>query len=420
MNPGTKILGGVLFLGITLQTSACKNEYATSAGRINIDEASQHLMELQKVKPEEATVSNEYAIKQGSNAFDSLKAAGLDAATAQKLVDQARPVYPLERVRAGTPFKVFLHKTTQKLHSVEITFSLVETLLAQFHETSQDWTVELIQHPIQTETVTFSGDVNTSLWDSGLASGMDARLISDFADIFAWQVDFSREVQPGDRWRLTVEKKSVDGAFYEWGFIKVAEYHPVNGPVLTGVRFPQDDPQASYYDLNGASLKRMFLKSPIQYARITSGFSKRRFHPVLKVNRPHNGVDYGAKPGTPVMAVGDGQVVSASFGSDTGNIVRIRHNSVYETAYLHLQGFASGVRKGNRVVQGQTIGYVGSTGLATGPHLHFSFFENGRFVDPLGMKFPSADPVAAEQLSEFKRLAQEVLVSLPSWKFASN
>jgi murein DD-endopeptidase MepM/ murein hydrolase activator NlpD len=160
----------------------------------------------------------------------------------------------------------------------------------------------------------------------------------------------------------------------------------------------------------------MFLKSPIRYGRITSGFATKRFHPILLTNRAHLGVDYGAPIGTPIRAVGDGVVNFADWSGGGGRVLKIRHNSTYQTAYKHLNGFAKGVHPGAKVQQGQVIAYVGNTGLSTGPHLHFEFYQGGRFVDPLGKKFPSADPVPADYLAQFKAEAADKLNLLPVWQ----
>ncbi|RYZ71780.1 MAG: peptidase M23, partial [Proteobacteria bacterium] len=265
----------------------------------------------------------------------------------------------------------------------------------------------------------FIGAVDSSLWESADLVGMDANLISSLAEVFAWQVDFSREVRRGDRWRLTVEQKLVGDEVIGWGNILAAEYES-GDQVYTGVRYPQVGPNASYYASNGNSLKQLFIKSPLKFGRITSGFSKGRFHPVLKIYRPHNGVDYGAPIGTPVMTIGRGTVVDIGPRGGSGNMIKISHNGTYATAYLHLKGFAPGLRKGSVVEQGQLIGYVGTTGLSTGPHLHFAFYENGNYVDPMGRKFPSADPIPKSELSKFQAEVSGVLRTLPAWNVAQH
>ena len=172
----------------------------------------------------------------------------------------------------------------------------------------------------------------------------------------------------------------------------------------------------NYFDSSGRSLKRMFLKSPLNYKRISSGFKRKRFHPVLGYTRAHLGVDYAAKTGTPVKTVGDGVITSIGWMGSGGRTIKIKHNRRYATAYLHLRGYAKGLRKGTKVRQGQVIGYVGSSGLATGPHLHFSFYENGKYVNPTGRRFPAKDPLPSKQLSRFKNIAINAKNTLKPWK----
>lgn len=301
-----------------------------------------------------------------------------------------------------------------------IIITVVESALKHvvFTKKNNRWGFDIKNFDVDIYTVSFSGVVENSLWESCEKQKVDPILISQFADIFAWQLDFVREVKKGDKWRFVVEQKKVKGQPYGWGRILIAEY--INqGKSYVGVLYPQDSHKASYYSLDGSSLKKMFLKTPVKYARITSRFSKARFHPILKVKRPHNGVDYAAPIGTPIMAVGSGKVVFAGYkNNEAGIMVKIRHNAVYSSAYLHMQKVAKGIRVGKYVEQGEIIGYVGKTGLATAPHCHFSFYKNNVYVDPLKIQFPSADPVPHDKLSEFMGIAHNLLSLLPDWKLA--
>jgi murein DD-endopeptidase MepM/ murein hydrolase activator NlpD len=170
-----------------------------------------------------------------------------------------------------------------------------------------------------------------------------------------------------------------------------------------------------FYTPKGDSLRRLFLKSPLRFARVTSGFSQGRFHPILRVRRPHMGIDYGAPRGTPVMAVGDGEVSVAARRGASGNMIALKHTSSYETMYKHLSRFADGIKPGAKVSSGQIIGYVGATGRATGPHLHFELHVNGRYVDPAAIAFPAADPVPATDLDKFRLVSSKAVASLPAW-----
>ncbi len=279
-----------------------------------------------------------------------------------------------------------------------------------------EFRASLVELPVEVELVSFSNKVDSSLWESARLVGMDSSLIVELADIFAWQVDFAREVRSGDSWKILVEKKRVEGRDIGWGKILAAQYTN-QGTLYTGILYNARGSD-SYYAPDGSSLKRIFLKSPLRYSRISSKFSKRRLHPILKIARPHNGVDYAAPIGTPVMSVGDGVVSFAGRKGESGIMVKIKHNSKYSTAYLHLKNIAKGIRNGVKVRQSQVIGYVGMSGAATGPHCHFSFYENSRFVDPLGRKFPAQAGVPKEKMFDFMNQASSVLSKMSELEVA--
>lgn len=218
------------------------------------------------------------------------------------------------------------------------------------------------------------------------------------SQIFAWQIDFYH-LQPGDNFKVIYEELLVDSALYGIGKIKGA-YFSQNGKEFYAIPFVQDSVH-QYFDEDGNSLRKAFLKAPLEFGRISSRYSRSRLHPVLKVRRPHLGVDYAAPVGTPVRSTGDGIVVGAGYSKGNGRFVKIRHNSVYTTMYLHLSRFAKGINKGTNVRQGEVIGYVGSTGLSTGPHLDYRFYVNGKPVDPLRVEVPPSHPVNEELRSEF-------------------
>lgn len=349
-----------------------------------------------------------------STLFSVLRSLGVEPQTIQEIVNTAKPVYNLTKLRPGMRFQL-LHENQPGSEVIGITFRFSPIELLEIKKTNGEWVAEKKTEEVETRVVTFSGLVTSSLWDSAEKAKMDPNLISDLAEIFAWEVDFSREVRLNDRWRLSVEQKMVKGEPYGWGDILAAEY--INdGQAHQAVLFRLDGKNQGYFAPDGDSLRKMFLKSPIRYGRISSRFQRQRFHPILQINRPHLGVDYAAPIGTPVRSVGDGTITMASWSGGGGKVIKIRHNSTYQTAYKHLNGFAPGIRNGSRVQQGQVIGYVGNTGLSTGPHLHFEFYQNNVFVDPLSRKFPSADPVPKAQMVEFKSEAVSQLKSLPGWE----
>lgn len=360
------------------------------------------------------SVTETFILQKNSTMFSELSKHGLDAQSILQLVSSSKSAYSLDRVPVGLEYSVTWNdESKEKISTLE--FSISPTKRMTFDLDKSPWQPELRELNVDRIERKYSGIVSSNLWESATSAGIDASLIPELAEIFAWQIDFSREVRPGDRWRLVIEEEFVDGKSIGWGSILAAQYHTKDGDKYTGIRFPQEGPYGSYYQKDGRSLKLMFLKNPIRFGRITSRYSMRRFHPVQKVYKPHYGVDYAARTGTPIRTVGDGRIVTIGRRGGSGKMIKIRHNSVYTTAYLHLSRFAKGLKKGSKVVQGQTIGYVGQTGLATGPHLHFSFYKHGRYADPMGIKFPSADPVPEDQMVAFDKVATATLAQLPEW-----
>lgn len=357
-------------------------------------------------------------IPRNSTLYETLVKEGFARVSVFEIVKAAKPHHNLSRIRTGSRIQIF--KTPGPIQvptGMRYLISEIE-YLDTFLEKNGTWVSKKTTEVVDTRLVTYSGNVMSSLWESASRANMDSQLIAELTEIFAWQVDFAREVRPGDRWRLTVEQNLVHNRVIGWGKIVAAEYEN-EGTSYSAVLFRRkeagEDVDFGYFFPDGNSLRRMFLKSPIRFGRISSRFRWRRLHPILKTRRPHLGVDYAAPRGTPVRAVGDGRVTYVGRRGGGGKTIKIRHNSYYHTAYKHLNGYASGIRGGARVKQGQVIGYVGSTGLATGPHLHFEFYEGGRFVDPLGKKFPSADPVPQRWIHEFKIYARQILKTLPLW-----
>ena len=317
------------------------------------------------------------------------------------------------RIASGTHLKaITLHQGDLLPSRVETELSANEILTSE-HCGPTCWTSTKKTLPIEHRTAAFAGVVTSTLWNSAGESGMDQQLTTKLTDVFAWQFDSSREVQSGDRWRMTIDQLFAAGKPVGYGEIIAAEYSR-GGKIHAAVRYDTDG-TPHFYTPKGDSLRRLFLKSPLRFARVTSGFSNVRFHPILRVRRPHHGIDYGAPRGTPVMAVGDGEVTVAGRRGPSGNMIALKHTGPYETQYKHLSKFATGIKAGSKVTSGQVIGYVGATGRATGPHLHFELHVNGRYVDPEGVAFPAADPVPAREIDRFRLVSSQAVASLPPW-----
>lgn len=255
----------------------------------------------------------------------------------------------------------------------------------------------------------YHGVITSSFRASAQQAGVERELVDAFMNIFEPQLDFQRELRRGDRWRFVVRNKQEG--------IGVAEYLPRQGRRLQAVRYEVAGQNALYYSPDSShSLQRAFLRSPVKGGRITSTFSRRgRFHPLLKIVIPHFGVDYSARIGTEVMSVADGMVVRATYNRINGWYVKLMHYPFYHTAYCHLQKIAVGIKKGSTVKQGDIIGYVGASGRATGPHLHFSFYERGRYADPLRKRFPPKTSVPQPYRADFKQRARNWLARLPAY-----
>jgi murein DD-endopeptidase MepM/ murein hydrolase activator NlpD len=244
-----------------------------------------------------------------------------------------------------------------------------------------------------------------------IGKGLNPELAVDLSDIYAWTVDFFG-LQKGDRFKFIYEENYIGEKAIGTGRIICALYTSSDRQVYA-IPMIQNDKE-SYYDATGNSLRKEFLKAPLHFSRISSGFSSARMHPILRIVRPHYGVDYAAPAGTPVYSIGDGTVISVNIEEEPGRIIRIRHNSVYTTAYMHLSGFANGIAAGVRVRQGEVIGYVGSSGMATGPHLDFRFYKNGYAVDPLKVEAPPVEPVLDENRARFEKIKSVIAGLLDS------
>jgi murein DD-endopeptidase MepM/ murein hydrolase activator NlpD len=257
-----------------------------------------------------------------------------------------------------------------------------------------------------------SGTIETSLWDATIKEQLNPELTLLLSDIYAWTIDFFG-LQKGDNFKVIYEERYIGSKSMGIGKIYGAEFNR-SGTRICAIPMIQDGKE-SFYDSDGNSLRKAFLKAPLRFSRISSGFSSARMHPILRIVRPHFGVDYAAPYGTPVHSIGDGKVISAGIENESGRIVRIRHNSVYTTAYLHLSSFEKGIYAGAFVKQGDIIGYVGSTGLSTGAHLDFRFYKNGYAVDPLKVEAPSVEPVLPDNLAKFEKIRSVVSDLLKSF-----
>ena len=338
-----------------------------------------------------------------------LEGLGIDAGTVTRLISSAQSVFDLRHLRAGNRLAVG-RSVLGELRSVRyrIDTDRVLTIAPQggdFHSA-----IEII--PSETETVGVMGEVHGSLFEAVINAGEKPELAMRLAQIFGWDLDFYTDPRPGDTFRVVVEKKLLsNGEVLSYGRILAAEYKNAGRP-YGAVLFHDASGTPAYFTPEGKSMKKAFLHSPLKFAApITSHFSAHRFHPILKEYRPHLGIDYAAPSGTPVQTIGEGRVIFAGAKGGAGNLVEIQHTNGYTTYYMHLSRIL--VRSGQRVEQGQSIGLVGMTGLATGPHLDFRIQKQGQFLNFERLPLPPSDPVAKRDWSQFVALRDHALALMP-------
>ncbi len=333
-------------------------------------------------------------VKNGQFFSNLMASLGLDSRQSYDLTQACGEVFDVRSLRVGNKYKAYYEGDV--LQYVVYTKDKVNEVV---FKCTEPYEVTVSSKPVTVEKKYADVTISSSLWVDMRAAGVSPLLILDLSDIYAWTVDFFG-LQKGDRFRVLYDEKVCDGETIGIDTVRYAVFSH-NGRNLPMVMFNQGDGGNIWWDENGASMRKAFLKAPLKFSRISSGFSYARKHPVTKKVRPHTGVDYAAPTGTPVMTIGDGVVTSVKYEGAGGKTIRIKHNSVYSTAYLHLSKYAKGIKAGTRVRQGEVIGYVGSTGRSTGPHLDFRVWKNGTPINPLKMESPPAEPIRQSNKKAF-------------------
>lgn len=341
----------------------------------------------------------EGTIKRNQNLSEILHAYDISFQTLGRLSNVSRPVFDIRKIRRGNPYTLFYSKNNSKTARY---FVYEHTAVEYFvFDLTDSLRVIRKEKEIISEQKTAYGIISTSLWHTINEKNLNPVLVNELSEIFAWSIDFFG-LQKGDSFKVIYEEKYIDSVSIGIGKIYAAYFNHM-GEDFFAIPFIQND-RESFYDLEGNSLKKAFLKAPLRFSRISSRFSNSRLHPILKIRRPHHGVDYAAPVGTPVHAIGDGKIIKTGYYGDAGRMVKIRHNSVYTTAYLHLSRYGKGIKQGKYVMQGDIIGYVGSSGLSTGPHLDFRFYKQGYSIDPLKVKAPPVEPVSEENREDYEKV----------------
>lgn len=345
-------------------------------------------------------------IKPNQFLVDILKSYELSDATINNIIAKASKVFDLKKLKAGKNYTMLCKKMTESPYYFVYEPDAYGYLFLDFKDTLS---AQYINKTVQTNTKISNGYVSSTLSESMMENGLSYDLIDRMEDALSCTVDFYH-VQKGDNFKVLYEENTIDGKAVGVGKMYGA-YFEQDGKEYYAIYY-KNGKQEGYYDLQGRPMKNLFLKAPLRFSRISSGFSLKRFHPILKYNKPHFGTDYAAPAGTPIMSVGNGTVIAAKRNPFNGNYVKVKHNGIYTTQYLHMSRFAKGIHAGSRVSQGQTIGYVGSTGLATGPHVCFRFWKNGTQVNPMKEKFTVNPIMDKRDLPDFLKLADQVVKKL--------
>ncbi len=349
-------------------------------------------------------------ISKNQNLSKILAGYNLPEGSLNKILNKSEDIFDLRKIRYGNKYTVFLSVDTL----YEVRYFVYEHTPVDYiiFDLTDSITVEARKKDVNVITRSATGTINSSLWNAIRDRNLEPELAMELSEIFAWTIDFF-ELQVGDSFKVVYDELYVDTTLAGLGRIHTA-YFRHEQKDFYAIPFMQDSVE-SYYDLDGNSLRRVFLKSPLRYSRISSKYSHSRLHPILKIRRPHYGVDYSAPVGTPVQTIGDGKVISVAYDNEAGRMVKIRHNSIYTTAYLHLSRVNRGIKTGVYVKQGDIIGYVGNTGLSTGPHLDFRFYKNNRPVDPLKVEAPPVEPVKEQYRQAFDSVKTVFLQKLLSF-----
>ena len=376
----------------------------TNILRRNKEAPESEAVQQEKVLKKKEDNAINYIIKPG-NTFDTIMGKyNVEPVDRIAIFEVAKDIYDLSTLKAGQSLKLTL-KDNPGLIKLEYEYDDENILIVERSEEGFQSRNELIEYDIEINKA--SGEIASSLFETAAEQGVEDGVIMEITNILAWQVDFVSDVRTGDSFKVVYEKRYRNGEYVDYGRVLGVEFTN-QGKESWAIYFEDPEGTKGYYDLEGGSTKKAFLKSPLQYKYISSGYTNSRFHPVLKRYLPHRAIDYAARAGTPIAAVGKGRVTYAGRKGGDGVFVEIRHNKGYTTQYSHLQNIAKGIKVGTQVEQNDIIGYVGSTGYSTGPHLQYAMKKDGVAVNPLEVDQPSADPIQEVFLDDFLSTASQI------------
>jgi len=353
-------------------------------------------------------LSKEVTVANGDTLSTVFAKVGLPSKTVHEVLSSSKEARQLSRLKVGQRL-VFQLTEEGELASLHSPISKLESV--RIDRSASSYVFKKEQVTPEVSTAYAHGEIESSLFVAAKRAGLTHNLTMDLANVFGYDIDFAMDIRKGDSFEVIYEEKIIAGERVGTGSILAARFTN-RGKTFTAIRYTNKQGNSSYYTAEGESMRKAFIRTPVDFARISSRFSNGRKHPILNKIRAHKGVDYAAPHGTPIKSAGDGKVLLAGRKGGYGNTVVIQHGNRYRTLYAHMQGFAKGVRNGAAVKQGQIIGYIGTTGLSTGPHLHYEFQVDGVHVDPLGLKLPMADPIAASEKQRFLQLSQPLMARL--------
>ncbi len=345
-------------------------------------------------------------VREGATFSSLFQQYGVSMQDVDKIAKLSDSVFDVRKLRSGNTYTAILSSDSSKLEYLVYEHTLTSFVVFGLQDSMHVYQGE--KEVVKRDCVK-SGEIQSSLWNAMMDIGASPQLAMDLSDVYQWSIDFFG-LQKGDNFKVYYTELWVDSIAVGIERIYAASFNH-GGKTYMAYYFPTNQ-DANYYDEKGLNLKKAFLKAPLKFSRISSRFSNSRLHPVLKIRRPHHGVDYAAPVGTPVQSIGAGTVISKSYAGGAGNMVKIRHNNGFESAYLHLSKYGQGIAAGSHVSQGQVIGYVGSSGLSTGPHLDFRVYKNGTPIDPLKVVSPPSEPVSKEKMEDFKKVVTEMNTKL--------
>lgn len=347
-------------------------------------------------------------VKSGDSLAGIFSRLGIPPRQLHDLLEQGGAASNLKRIYPGQTLRLM---TSNDKGLVKLSYQIDKLSLLEISRDGKDFDISTIHLTPERREISTSGIIDSSLFVAAQKAGLSDNLTMELAGIFAWDVDFALDIRKGDQFTVLYEELFLDGESIGRGNILAAEF--VNhGKRYQAVRYTDAGGKTDYYSLDGKSMRKTFLRTPVEFSRISSRFSLGRKHPILNRIRAHKGVDYAASHGTPIKATGNGKIVHRGKKGGYGNTIVIQHGSKYSTLYAHMSKYRKGLKTGSKVKQGQTIGYIGSSGLATGPHLHYEFRVNGAHRDPLKVKLPGADPLNKKYLDDFHAKANSLMAQI--------